>query len=102
VEQILMSVVRFSEFQAKEEMTDDLQEFLASIMPIIKSSHGCESVQLLQNREDVSKFTMVEVWDSVASHQASVRNIPQEKMGKVRPLLASSPSGRYFDLIAEK
>ncbi|HEY3474383.1 MAG TPA: antibiotic biosynthesis monooxygenase family protein [Anaerolineales bacterium] len=94
-----MSVYRIGEVQAKDGLTEDLREFLLSIMPLIESSEGCESVQLYQRQDDPSKFTMIEVWDSVESHQASVKNIPTEKLGEIRPLLATSPSGSYFNLI---
>ena len=93
-----MSVARIGEVQAKEGLIDELREFLISIMPGIQSSKGCESVQLYQNQEDPSKFIMLEVWDSVESHQASVKNIPAEKLSEIRPLLATSPSGSYYDL----
>ena len=94
-----MSISRIGEVQAKEGLTDELRDFLISIMPGIKSSEGCESVQLYQSADDPSKFMMIEVWDSVESHQASVKNIPPEKLGEIRPLLATSPSGSYFRLI---
>lgn len=94
-----MRVARIGEVQAKEGLIDQLREFLLSIMPGIKSSQGCESVQLYQSQDDPSKFMMVEVWDSVDSHQASVKNIPPEKLGEIRPLLATSPSGSYYKLI---
>jgi quinol monooxygenase YgiN len=68
-------------------------------MPIIKSSPGCESVQLCQDQNDPARFLMIEIWDSVESHQASVRNIPAEKLGEIRPLLAGSPSGSYFQFV---
>jgi quinol monooxygenase YgiN len=91
-----MSVARIGETQAKPESVDELRDFLISIMPGIKSSEGCESVQLFQSADEPSKFIVVEVWDSVESHQASVRNIPAEKLDEIRPLLATSPSGSYF------
>lgn len=97
-----MSVSRIGELQAKEGLTEVLRDFLISIMPTIKSSAGCETVQLYQSQEDLSKFIMVEVWDRVESHQASVRNIPPEKLGEIRPLLAGSPSRSYFDLVDQK
>ena len=97
-----MSVTRIGETQAKPELTETLQDFLISILPMIKSSEGCESVQLYQSQEDPSKFMIVEVWDSVESHQASVKNIPPEKLGEIRPLLAGSPSGSYFNLVHQK
>jgi quinol monooxygenase YgiN len=94
-----MSIARIGEVQAKEGLTKELQDFLISIMPGIKESEGCESVQLYQNEDEPSKFMMIEVWDSVESHQASVKNIAPEKLGEIRPLLATSPSGSYFKLI---
>jgi quinol monooxygenase YgiN len=94
-----VSVTRIGETQAKPERIEELREFLRSLLPVIKSSQGCESVQLYQSQSDPSKFLMVEVWDNLESHQASVKNIPQQKLGEIRPLLAASPSGSYFDLV---
>jgi quinol monooxygenase YgiN len=94
-----MTISRIGEVQAKEGLTEELRDFLLSIMPGIRSSEGCESVHLYQSVDDPSKFMMIEVWDNVESHQASVKNIPPEKLGEIRPLLATSPSGIYFKLI---
>jgi quinol monooxygenase YgiN len=94
-----MSITRIGETQAKPETTEALRNFLLSIMPIIKSSQGCESVTLYQSHDDPTQFTMIEVWDSVGSHQASARNIPPELLAEIRPVLASAPSGGYFALI---
>ena len=97
-----MSVARIGEVQAKEGLTEALREFLISIMPIIRSSKGCESVQLYRSQDDPAKFIMIEIWDSFESHQASVKNIPPEKLAEIRPLLASAPSGGYHNLVHEK
>lgn len=94
-----MAVARIGEVQAKPELTEKLRDFLVSIMPGIRESAGCESVHLYQNEQDPTKFMMIEVWDRVESHQASVKDILPEKLGKIRPLLATSPSGSYFRLI---
>ena len=94
-----MSISRIGEVQAKEGFTEELREFLISIMPGIKSAHVCDTVHLYQSENDPTKFIMIEVWDSVESHQASVRNIPPEKLGEIRPLLATSPSGSYYKRI---
>jgi quinol monooxygenase YgiN len=96
-----MSITRIGEFQAKPESTVNLRDFLLSIIPIIKSSQGCESVTLYQSQADLTHFTMLEVWDSIESHQASVKNIPPEMLTEIRPLLASAPSGGYFQIISE-
>lgn len=97
-----MSISRIGEVQAKEGSVETLREFLISIMPLIQSSPGCESVQLHQSQDEPSKFMMVEVWDNVESHQASVKNIPPEKLSEIRPLLAGSPSGSYYGLVQPK
>jgi quinol monooxygenase YgiN len=94
-----MSVARIGESQAKPETTDALRDFLMSIMPGIKSSQGCESVALYQSQDDPTKFTMIEIWDSIQSHQASVKNIAPELIAQIRPLLASAPSGHYYNLV---
>ena len=97
-----MSVYRIGEVRAKPELTDSLRDFLISIMPGIKSSPGCESVTLYQSQDDATKFTMIEVWNSVTSHQASVKNIPPDMLAEIRPLLASAPSGSYYGLVQRK
>jgi quinol monooxygenase YgiN len=94
-----MSISRIGEVQAKPELVNELREFLLSILPGIQASAGCESVHLYQNEDDPSRFLMIEVWDSVESHRASVKNIPSEQLGEIRLLLATSPSGSYFKLV---
>jgi quinol monooxygenase YgiN len=94
-----MSISRIGEIQAKDGFVEELREFLISIIPGIKASEGCESVHLHQSQDDPAKFMMIEVWDSVESHRASVKNIPPEKLGEIRPLLATSPSGSYYELV---
>ncbi len=97
-----MTTHRIGVFQAKSDTIESLRDFLLSIMPLIKSSQGCETVMLYQSHDDPTMFNMIEVWDSIASHQASVKNIPPEMLAEVRPLLASSPSGGYYQLIDQQ
>ncbi|MBK9926341.1 MAG: antibiotic biosynthesis monooxygenase [Anaerolineales bacterium] len=94
-----MTITRISEFQANPGLTDSLRNFLISIMPLIKSSQGCEAVTLYQSHEDSTKFTIIEVWESIELHQMSAKNIPAEKLVEIRPLLASAPSGGYFNQV---
>jgi quinol monooxygenase YgiN len=94
-----MSIYRIGEMQATSESIDAMRDFLISIMDGIKASQGCMAVQLYQSHDDPAKFTMIEVWDSIESHQASVKNIPPDELAKIRPMLASAPSGSYFELV---
>ncbi len=97
-----MTTNRIGEFQAKSDTIESLRDFLLSIMPLIKSSQGCETVTLYQSHDDPTRFTMFEVWDSIESHQASVKNIPPEMLKQIQPLLASAPSGGYYQLIDQQ
>ena len=97
-----MSITRIGETQASPETTEALRDFLLSIMPIIRSSQGCESVTLYQSHDDPTHFTMIEVWENIESHQASVKNIPPGMLAEIRPLLASAPKGGYFSLIENR
>ncbi len=97
-----MSISRIGETQSKPQTTEELRDFLKSIMPMIKSSHGCESVTLYQSHDDPTKFMMIEVWDSIESHQASVKNIPPTLLAEIMPLLAAAPTGSYYDWVCEE
>lgn len=97
-----MSIYRIGETQSKPETIEELREFLTSIMPGIKASPGCEAVQLYQSQTDPTRFTMIEIWESTESHQASVKEIPPELIAKIRALLASAPSGGYFEMVDQK
>ena len=94
-----MSITRIGETQAKPETTEALRDLLIPILPLIKSSQGCESVTIYQCHDDPTRFTIIEIWDSIESHQASVKNIPPELLTQIRPLLVSAPSGGYYDLV---
>jgi len=97
-----MSVARIGQTQAKPETVEALRDFLLSIMPGIKSSEGCESVALYQSESDPTQFTMIEVWDRVESHQASVREISPELLEQIRSLLGSAPGGSYYRIVQQQ
>ena len=97
-----MSITRIGEMQAKPELTEALRNFLLSIFPMIESAQGFESVQLLQSHSDPSRFFIIEIWDSIESHQSAAKLIPPGKLDEIRPLLASAPSGGYFDVVANQ
>ncbi|RLT39828.1 MAG: antibiotic biosynthesis monooxygenase [Chloroflexi bacterium] len=96
-----MSVIRMGEMQAAEGKADELQTFLLSIVPLISGSDGSVSCQLLRNQDDPTKFVMIEVWESVEAHRASVKNIPPTLLAAIRPLLGAAPSGSYYTEVAD-
>jgi quinol monooxygenase YgiN len=94
-----VSVTRVTRFQAREGKADQLRAFLAAVHPLISQSPGCLFCQLLQGEDKANEFLVIEVWTSVAMHEASVKNIPPAKIAEAMPLLAAPPSGSYFSAL---
>lgn len=94
-----MSITRLSEFRAQAGKIGELRAFLQSIVPGIVSSDGCLSCQLLQGHDNSARFLMVEVWESIEAHQASLKNVAPEAFARVMELLDGSPRGGYFDTL---
>lgn len=97
-----MRVIRMGEMQAAEGKSDELRAFLLSIVPLITGSEGCVSCQLLHNQDDPAKFAMIEVWETVEFHRASVKNIPPAMLAAIRPLLGAAPSGSYYTEVTDR
>jgi quinol monooxygenase YgiN len=94
--EVPMSVTRINEFRAKEGKADALRTFLTRIIPTIASSTGCLFCQLLQSHENPTRLVVIEVWDSIGSHQASMRDIPPEEFAEVMELLDGTPVGECY------
>ncbi|MDB5815398.1 MAG: hypothetical protein JWN23_2515 [Rhodocyclales bacterium] len=95
-----MSVMRITNFEAKDDMAERLGTLLTSVIPLIEQSPGCESCRLLRSQDNDKSFVMIEAWSSIAEHQASVKQIPPEKIIAAMTLLAAPPSGIYYSLQA--
>ena len=91
-----MSVTRINEFQAKDGQHETLRAFLTSIISMVESSAGCRSCQLLRHNDDPARLVIIEVWDSVEAHQASVKHIPLGTIEKAITMFAGPPKGAYY------
>ncbi|MFQ5631754.1 MAG: putative quinol monooxygenase [bacterium] len=91
-----MSITRINNFQAQEGKENTLRDLINSFVPMIKSSEGCQSCQVLQNHDDPAQIVVIEVWDSVETHQASAKNAPPEALQEAMQLLAMPPKGAYY------
>jgi quinol monooxygenase YgiN len=91
-----MSVTRINDFRAKEGKADALRAVLGQAIPTIASSRGCLSCKLLRSQDSPARFVVLEIWDSIESHQAAVKDIPPEMFMTVMELLDGRPSGEYF------
>lgn len=97
-----MSITYVGRSQAKEGLSNSLGEFFKTVViPAVKSSPGCESVQLLQDQDDPHLFMVIETWASVDAHRASVRLIPPESIAHFKELVVTLPVGRYYRSLVE-
>jgi heme oxygenase (mycobilin-producing) len=91
-----MSVTRINEFQAADKKEEELFFFLKSLVPYISTSNGCRSCEVLRDQESIGNFVVIEKWDSIDAHQASVANYPKEKMQAAMSLIGAPPKGRFY------
>jgi quinol monooxygenase YgiN len=92
-----MSITRINEFRSSEGNNTQLREQLVLLIPVIESAQGCLSCQLLQSQKDENHFVVIEVWDDVESHQASLKDVRPEVFHELKKYLAVPPTGEYYD-----
>lgn len=92
-----MPITRLNHFKAKEASSEELGTFLKSLIPYISNSKGCLACDVLQNKDDSSSYIVIEKWETIEDHQASIANFPKEDMQAAMPLLAAPPSGNYYE-----
>ncbi len=91
-----MSVTRINRFVAKKGSEDILHALLASILPLVEQSEGCEAVSLLRDTSSPGEMVIIERWRDEAAHMASAQNVPAEKFTEVMALLNGPPQGAYY------
>ena len=94
-----MPITRVNEFHALPEKAADLRAFLEDVVLLIEDAPGCISVTLFAHHDDVTRFAIIEEWQSIDAHQASVTRIPPDKLNQVRTLIAEPPKGVYYQAI---
>jgi quinol monooxygenase YgiN len=90
-------VTRIGKMKARPGQVDALRAFLESkVVPALEAATGCQSVQLLQSRIEPERFVIIEVWDTIEAHQASVKDISSRDIDAVMQLLVEAPRGEYY------
>lgn len=97
-----MTVTRINHFQAPPDKGPALREFLLSVIALILDAPGCRSCELLSQHDDPTRFAIIEVWDNIAAHQASVSRIPPALMQRAQTLFATPAHGAYFDSVSKE
>lgn len=95
-----MSITFIGYSQAKPEAIESLRDFLLTVVqPAVRGSEGNESCQMWQSQDDPTQFVVMEVWESVVAHRASIKNITQEEINEYMKLVAAAPRGSYYDTL---
>lgn len=90
------------EMRAKPGQEGALEAFIYRvIVPSLRTADGCRAVDVWQDAGDPTRFLIVEHWDSVAAHRASVGEIDPDDIKEVMGLLADSPRGQYYVALSE-
>ncbi|MGL1921216.1 MAG: antibiotic biosynthesis monooxygenase [Hyphomicrobiales bacterium] len=81
--------------------TADLTNFNA-IMQDVKTGlpqvEGCNHVEIYQNAETDTSFTLVENWQTKQAHQTHIENLSNNgEWDKIAKLLSADPDGHYFN-----
>jgi quinol monooxygenase YgiN len=92
-----MSITRINEFRAIDGSSDMLCDRLRALVPVIEAAAGCLSCQLLQSKKNPAHIILIEVWDSIEVHKASLEDVPAEVFYETKKLLAVPPTGEYYE-----
>ncbi len=90
-------VTRINQFEAKQDLAEQLFEFLRSVIAIVEKTPGCISCELLRSVDDPAQLAIIERWDSIEDHRNAAKAIPREKMAEAMALFARPPSGTYYE-----
>jgi quinol monooxygenase YgiN len=92
-----MAITRINEFRAGAGKAAELSAELAAIVPSIAAAPGCLSCRLLRSQKDADHFIVLEEWDSVQAHRDSLMRGAPDAFHDVKKLLATPPTGEYYD-----
>ncbi|WP_269583342.1 putative quinol monooxygenase [Roseibium sp. Sym1] len=92
-----MSVKVVVQFKALENRQEDFQVLMRSVSKDLPGVAGCRGVEVLQDREDACRFTLVETWDSVEIHKSHIDGLVADgTWAAISGHLAEDPVSGYF------
>ncbi|PYO39375.1 MAG: antibiotic biosynthesis monooxygenase [Gemmatimonadetes bacterium] len=97
-----MAITRINEFQAKPGQARALCEFLRAVIARVIDAPGCRSCELLLQHDDPTRLAIIETWDSIEAHQASVSRIPPDLLRQAQTFLAIPARGAYYHQVSEE
>lgn len=93
-----MNITRLNQFHAAEGKAHQLMGLLKSILLDLEECPGLLKAQLMQSAENPRDLVILEVWDSIKSHQDAAQAISPERIKEVVGLLDAPAKGAYFSV----
>ena len=79
-----------------------LKKYLKEILPDTRSFEGCEEVQLYENKESPTKFTIHAKWTSEEAQKKYMAwRMENGSLEKITPMLSESFSMQFYDIVDE-
>jgi len=93
-------ILRHNHFYAVQGKQSELLAFAQSLREYIETSKGNLGFEVWQSDDDPTHIIVLEKWENQDAHKASLANYPkelmQQQMMQMMPLLAKPPIGEYF------
>lgn len=94
-----MTVGRIYRMIAGAGKEQELADELVRLRPLVRALPGSQGVEVYRDRDDRSRFLLVEKWESVAYHEQALASLPPEALGALMQKLAGPPEAAYEDLL---
>ena len=101
VDNSLMAITRINEFRSKPGCGPKLRAFLQSVVTDVRAAPGCLSCYLYQALDDVERFAVIEVWETVEAHKAAGRALAPARMEEAKTLLGTPAMGTYYSPVTD-
>ncbi len=79
-----------------------LCDSLRSVIARILDAPGCRSSEWLVRHDDPPRGALIELWDCVAAHQASVSRIPPDLLQQAQSSVAVLVRGAYYHRVSDE
>ena len=97
-----MSVILIANLSVKEESLEEFKKYLKEILPDTRSFEGCQGVQLYENKESITKFTIHAKWVSEdAQKKYMAWRMENGSLDKLTPVLSRPFDMQLYDIVDE-
>jgi len=92
-----MSVVVVVNIESKPGRSDEALEIIRASQTLCLSTNGCTGFEILQNRDEVHKFSFIERWDSIEIHKTFLEQLMNNQdFIKSMEIFTSGPVIEYY------